>query len=136
MVGVLAVQEGHCDDILLMTVVVGVAVAAVVFKMPKASIMKTPIPTTVLMVMTALMVMIMLVSVMVMMILELWRAALPCPPGSGILFSGGSGVLWIVGRHIIYGTDSGVLSFPPPSLTPTVEALDKSNTTAAVVLVL
>lgn len=105
------------SKIMLLTVVGEVVVDAMVMNMSKTAFMKTPMPTTVLVVMMTLMVMVMVVTVMVMVIVSQRLAALSRPPGSGLLLSAGSGVLWVLGSDIISCTRSGANLFPPPPPT-------------------
>lgn len=77
--------------LLLIKMVLEEAVAAVVIKMPKTALMNTPMPKTVLMVMMTPMVMVMVIL----------KQRLPFPPEICVLFSAGSGVLWVLVNDMI-----------------------------------
>lgn len=86
-----------------MTVVVEEAVASGAINMSNTAIMNTPMQKKVLMVITTVMVMIMVVSEIILISVQ-QRAVLACPPGSGVLLSAKSRVLWVVATDKIFET--------------------------------
>lgn len=74
-------------NIMLRTVVVEVFVDAMVMNMQTTKIMKTPIPSTLLMVMLTVMSMIIVVRLMLIVNWVIGRVALPLPPGIGVYLS-------------------------------------------------
>lgn len=110
-----------------------VPAAAAAMNITKTSIIKTPIQKTVLIVMMSLMVMIMVVSVIVILLQRL--ATFPLPPGSGVIFSSGIYVLWVIVTAIIFGTGSVELPLPPPPPPRPDQTVGNEQYTVVMVLV-